>query len=106
MKMGDGQGFELWMSKLAGFFGALVALRWVRGGVWERVAMALGGMLLSYYVSPWLAGKLGVPDAVGMVGFLVGLFGMTLANRVWEALSVYDFAALWQRATDAIFGRK
>lgn len=74
--------------------GALVSLRFVQGTLPERMLMTAGGVSLSYYATPASAAWLQMTNAEGLVGFVIGLFGMTLAAKVYEALQALDAAAL------------
>ncbi len=74
----------------AGVAGAVVSLRFVQGTWLERFVMAIGGAALSYFASANIADWLKVPDALGLVGFLVGLFGMAIVAKVYEVLLMLD----------------
>lgn len=81
---------------LAGLLGAAVSMRFIQGTWIERVTLAAGGAALSYYASPWLASKTGMPE--GLTGFLVGLFGMALASKAWEVIQASPVAEFWRLA--------
>lgn len=83
---------------VAGVCGAFVSLRFVQGTAIERVTMAAGGAALSYYATPPAAGWLGMASAEGLVGFLVGLFGMAIVAKIYEAIQGLPAAKM---ATDA-----
>lgn len=83
---------------LAGICGAVVSLRFVQGTAVERLTMAAGGASLSYYATPTAAKWLGMASAEGLVGFLVGLFGMAIVAKVYEAIQGLPAAKM---ATDA-----
>lgn len=74
--------------------GALVSLRFVQGTLPERLLMTAGGVSLSYYATPPSAAWLQMTSAEGLVGFVIGLFGMTLAAKVYEALQALDAEAI------------
>lgn len=82
----DGHLFKL----IAGIAGALVSLNFVQGTWPERVIMAIGGAALSYFASNNLATWLNVPEALGLVGFLIGLFGMAIVAKFYEVLQMLD----------------
>ncbi|NYE26112.1 hypothetical protein [Pigmentiphaga litoralis] len=42
----------------------------------------------------------------GLTGFLLGVFGMAIVSRGWEALQTVPVAAIWQAVIDRISGRK
>ena len=81
--------------------GALVSLRFVQGTLPERLLMTAGGVSLSYYATPVSAAWLQMTHAEGLVGFVIGLFGMTLAAKVYEALQALDAAVLGEELLDA-----
>ena len=90
---------DLSLGKLiAATAGALVSLRFVTGTIPERLCMAGGGAAFSYYASTPAALWIGAPTAEGLVGFLIGLFGMAIAAKVYEAIMALDAA---QMAADA-----
>jgi len=89
--------------KLAGVAGALVSMRFLQGSLPVRLSMAASGALISYYASPHLAQVLGIPE--GLTGFLVGVFGMAVVSRAWEAVQAFPTQALWQAVIDRIRGR-
>jgi hypothetical protein len=73
---------------LPGTLGAIVALRWIVGSPAQRVASVLGGASASYYGAHHVSGMLGTDD--GFAGFLVGLFGMAVASKCFEAIQVMN----------------
>lgn len=82
----DGLVFKL----IAGVAGAVVSLNFVQGTWPERIIMAIGGAALSYFASNNLAVWMGVPEALGLVGFLIGLFGMAIVAKIYEVLQMLD----------------
>lgn len=82
----DGHIFKL----IAGVAGAVVSLRFVQGTWPERTIMAIGGAALSYFASDNVAAWLNVPQALGLVGFLIGLFGMAIVAKVYEVVQLLD----------------
>ena len=75
---------------LAGICGSVVSLRFVQGTITERIFMGIGGAALSYYASTPAAAWVGVKDAEGLVGFLIGLFGMAIMAKVYEVILLAD----------------
>jgi len=73
-----------------GAIGALVALGWVGGSLWQRASSFVGGAGTAYYGSPLAATWLGASE--GLSGFMLGLFGMALAARVFEAIAAFPIA--------------
>lgn len=87
--MADTADFSL-AKLIAGLAGSLVSLRFVQGTFSERIAMAVGGCALSYYGSTPAAVWIGVHDAEGLVGFLIGLFGMAIMAKLYEIIILAD----------------
>ena len=92
------------LTKLAGAVGACASLAFLKGTWPERVAMAIGGSVVSYYATPWAAAKAGLPE--GLSGFLLGLFGMTVCAKAWEAIQATPIAEVWSAALAKVFGAK
>lgn len=67
-----------------GVVGALAALRWMPGTPLQRLSSFVGGSAASYYGSDHIARALEL--APGFTGFLLGLFGMAVASKVFEAI--------------------
>lgn len=87
--------FDLLATKLAGIVGAILAsLAFIKGTWPERIAMAVGGSIVSLYATPWMAAKTGLPD--GLSGFLLGLFGMAICAKVWETIQQVPIAEAWK----------
>lgn len=84
--------------------GTVVSLGFIKGTALERLCMTIGGISLAYYATPvsahWL--NMGTAEGVGLVGFSIGLFGMTLVAKIHEALQAIDAIAvgkdLWNTA--------
>ena len=100
--MSDPNQFDVWLTKLAGIVGALVSLRFIQGTWPERLAMAVGGSLVSLYSTPWAAYKTGLPE--GLCGFLLGLFGMAVCAKLWEAIQLTPIAEMWKAAMETVAG--
>lgn len=90
-------------ARLAGVAGALVSMRFLQGTRTERISMAASGSVAAYYASPYLAELTGIPE--GFMGFLVGVFGMAIAARIWEAVQAFPIAATWQAVIDRVRGK-
>lgn len=89
---------DVYATKLAGFAGAFISLKFIQGSWPERIIMALGGSLISYYGSPWASSRTGLPE--GLCGFLLGLFGMAICAKVWELIQQAPVASFWQPVLD------
>ena len=82
---------DLSIAKLAsGVAGALVSMRFLQGTWPEKLTMAAGGSALSYFATTPIAEWLGVQRAEGLVGFLVGLFGMAIVSKGYEVIQMVD----------------
>lgn len=87
---------------LAGVAGAFVSLRFVQGSALERGSMAVGGAVVSYYATSPAALWMGMQTAEGLVGFLIGLFGMAIIAKVYEAIGALDAPRIAEDTWDAI----
>lgn len=85
-------------AKLAGVAGAIVSMKFLQGTLLQRVFTAFAGALMSYYTTPHISERIGMPE--GLTGFLIGLFGMAIASRGWEWVQTTPVAALWQILLD------
>lgn len=90
--------FEAWAGKLAGVAGAFVSMNFLQGTWWEKLMMAISGALSSFYLTPWVSEKTGLPE--GGAGFFLGLFAMAFVSRVWEWLRGWDAGELWEILKD------
>ena len=73
-----------------GTLGAIVALRWISGTPLQRIAAVIGGSGTSYYGGDYVAEVTGAH--VGLAAWLLGLFGMALAHKLFEALSAMNLS--------------
>jgi hypothetical protein len=71
-----------------GVLGAIVALRWISGTPMQRIAAVIGGSGTSYYGGDYVAEVTGAH--VGLAAWLLGLFGMALAHKLFEALAAMN----------------
>jgi hypothetical protein len=88
------------MAKLAGVAGAALSLNFVKGSWPERLTMAISGSIASLYVSPFMSQKLGWSES--FTGFMVGLFGMALAEVAWTTIKSTPIAEIWQSGINYI----
>jgi hypothetical protein len=79
-----------WSKLLPATAGTLISMRFVKGTKWERATMALGGIALSYYGTSPAAAYVGMHNAEGLLGFVIGMFGMSLAAKVYETIGAID----------------
>lgn len=88
---------------ISGVAGAFVSLRFMQGTAAEKLIMAVGGAALSYFATTPVAQWLAMQQAEGLVGFLLGLFGMSIATKVYEVIQLMDArriaADLWEWLT-------
>lgn len=93
---------------LAGVLGAAFSMKFIQGSLTERLFMACGGSALSYWATTPVAEWVGMPRAEGLVGFLIGLFGMAIIAKVHEAISGVDgqkmLADAWEAVTKRLGG--
>lgn len=76
-----------------GAIGALSAWRYTTGSFWARVSMTLGGASLAFFGGPPLIAWLGIPSGTSMVvGWLLGMFGMRIAEKVMGVIDAFDSA--------------
>jgi len=87
--MADPVDFSL-AKLLAGVAGSVVSLRFVQGTIPERMFMGIGGAALSYYATTPASAWIGIHDAEGLVGFLIGLFGMAIMSKIYEVILLAD----------------
>ena len=81
----------------AGIAGAFVSLNFLEGTMSQKLVLACGGSLMSYFFSTQTALYLGMKDAEGMIGFLIGMFGMAIASKVFEVIKNADTQAILSR---------
>lgn len=97
------QDFDAFAAKFAGVLGAAVSMRYLQGSWMARISMAASGSLGAYYAAPYLSVVLGIPE--GLMGFLVGMFGMAIVSRAWEAVQAVPISALWQAVIERVRGK-
>ena len=78
---------------LAGLLGSMVALRWAPGATWgERVCNVGAGFACAVYLTPAAAEwfEITSPRGVAAMAFAAGMFGLSLAAAVVEAIKSAD----------------
>ncbi len=76
---------------IPGVAGAFISAFFLKGP-WRLIGgMTLGGSALAYYGGSVLAAWLASPKATGLIGFLIGMFGMAIAAKGYEVIE--GFAA-------------
>lgn len=79
-----------------GVAGSLLALLFLRRPKLMLAGMFLGGCVLSYIATPWLTAYLEVgAKGEGLVGFLLGLFGMTTVAKLYDLFESIDVREIW-----------
>ena len=70
------------------FLGAVVSLKFIDGlNVWQRITTVICGTAIAYHSSQITMSVFALsPKIDGAVSFLIGLFGMSLAGAVMNAL--------------------
>jgi hypothetical protein len=97
------QDFDVFATEFSGVLGAMVSIRYLQGSWKARISTATSGAFVAYYATPYLSTVLGAPE--GLMGFLVGMFGMAIVSRTWEALQMAPIPALWQAVLDRVRGK-
>lgn len=93
-----------YVAKYAGIAGSVLSYFFIKGRpVLEKFGMVLGGAVLSLVGSEWLAAKAAIP--LGLSGFLVGLFGMALTAKIFEAIAALNVNMAWTGVIGAIYVR-
>lgn len=87
---------------VAGICGSFVSLRFMQGTLTERGTMAIGGSALSYYGTAPASAWLGMASAEGLVGFLLGLFGMAVVAKVYEGIQSLPAARIVEDAWESL----
>jgi hypothetical protein len=82
---------------LAGLIGSIVAVQW--GGnrytLGRRLMLYITGCFASYYMTPIVMNHMNIiPEVEPSIGFMLGLFGMRLYNKVVEYLKNTDLEDL------------
>lgn len=97
------EGFLSWVGKLLpGLFGSAIALVWIKDTPARKGAMFIGGAALSFFATDtatqWFWGN------AGLAGFLVGLFGMAVVNKVFEMWSKFNISSLFTEWARKVLG--
>ena len=91
---------DVLIAKGSGLAGAVLSLNFVKGTWPERITMAIGGAIVSLYVTPFAAQKTSLPES--LAGFLLGMFGMAITAKVWELIQATPISDLWVATINAI----
>lgn len=83
---------------LAGLFGSLLSLSFVDGmGRRQRTVAVISGMILAHYLAPLISYIFHEETYTETIGFLVGLFGMSVVAAVFRAIQNSNIWALIMR---------
>jgi len=85
-----------------GILGALVAIPFIQGPPIMRASMFLGGASLSYFGAAPMASAMGVSSLAGFVGYVLGMFGMSIAAKVYEGIATFATADVSKAVIDWI----
>ena len=88
---------------LAGAAGAFVSLKFIQGTWKERTVMAIGGCALSAFGTTPAATWVGLANAEGLVGFLIGLFGMSIVAKLYEVIQAIQPPLLLEKFFNWVF---
>ena len=69
---------------MPGAVGSVVALRWIAGTPLQRITAVVGGFAGSHYCTPFFVAWTGGDRDV--INFTIGLFGMAIASKIYEAI--------------------
>lgn len=87
---------------IAGTLGSFTALYFFKNKAWMALlVMFVGGLALSYYATPFIIHLSDNSLDPGLAGYLLGLFGMTVAASIFSAWSSLNFSLLmndWLRS--------
>lgn len=90
-----------------GLVGAFVSLKFLKDTTkTEKALLVLGGSILSYEGTPAAVAYLKLGSADGLVGFMLGLFGMALVTKLYEAIQLVDMKRVVEWAQDRFFTKK
>jgi len=79
---------------VAGVLGAAVSMSFIKGSWKQKLVMAIGGVILSYYGTPFIVTYFGLVAAEGLVGFLLGSLGMSVMQKAFETIQAVRGSAV------------
>lgn len=83
-----------------GIAGSVVALFFMRRPLFTMIGMFIGGCALAFFGSGAIASWLDVQRYEGLVGFVMGLFGMALVGKVYDTIEAIKVDDLWRAVLD------
>lgn len=83
---------------IAGFLGGILSMSFVDGmGKFQRATAVGSGSVMAHYLSPLIAYTFKESDYVAAIGFLIGLFGMSICAAIFRAIQTSDIWGLINR---------
>jgi len=80
---------------VAGILGAAVSLKFAPGlSVWEKITTVTTGAILAHFLSEPISDYFGIHNYHETIGFLVGLFGLSLCAAVLDLLKRLDVSTI------------
>ncbi len=78
---------------VGGLVGGLVSMTFIKMPVKQRIAAIGSGIAMASYIGSWVSGFVGLdPEATG---FLIGLFGISICNLIFESIKKSDLSVKW-----------
>lgn len=90
---------------IAGAFGAAVSMVVIKGPLWYRGCLFIGGLTSAAFVTPLLVNAFDLAKSENAVAFLVGMFGMSIAAAIIRTVQDVNFDSLMAHLR-AWIGRK
>lgn len=83
---------------LAGLFGSILSLCFIEGlGKRQKLTSVAVGIILAHYLTPFIAFLAHEDNYQETIGFLVGLFGMSICAALFRAIQNSDLWAWFMR---------
>lgn len=80
---------------IAGLLGSVLSLNFVNDmGIKQKVIAVVFGMVMAHYLTPLIAHVFDEKDYQDTIGFLTGLFGMSINAAVFKAIKRSDIWGL------------
>lgn len=91
----------------AGLVGSFVSMKFLKDTTrTEKALLVLGGAFLSLVGTGPAVTYFKLSNADGLVGFMLGLFGMAIVTKVYEAIQVMDVKSVTSSIFDRFFPPK
>lgn len=83
---------------IAGLIGSVLSMSFVDGmSKWQRAVAVISGGIMSHYLAPLIASLFQESDYQETIGFLIGLFGMSICAAIFRAIQSSDIWGLINR---------